>query len=167
MGQAWSTVRQRTTQCLDATGTMAVSGTIAALYFVFFVLCLTCIILLIANDTEMWPSSLAFITVLITGIFHVGLIIAGMLLIEGYQHYSVTPVPLYVGIDALEGVSLGIGIGGFVVDANAKPPMYMAVGFMMVAHAGMLYKAGTIAYDVYYERRDPRTGRKYTDDDYY
>lgn len=170
MGSALSGVRESVTRCINTISLAWVNTIIAALYFVFVVVCLVAVVLLVANDLEQWPSTFAFVAVLLTSLGHFGLVIGSFVLVEDYKHYSVQPVAAFVIVDALQGVMLGLGTGAYLVDSTSKPPMYVAAGLLTLAHVAMCYKVVTILRGVSNGTRDRLTGRvvdNTEEDEYY
>ncbi len=159
MGSALSGVRESVTRCINTVSLAWVNTAIATLYALFAILCLVAVILLIANDLEQWPSTFAFVMVLLTSLGHFGLVIGSFVLVEDYKHYSVEPVSAFVITDGLQGMMLGVGAGSYLVDSTAKAPMYVAATLLTLAHAAMFYKVLTILRGVSNGTRDKLTGR--------
>jgi len=150
--------RKSAGQLLNTIGAVGINGGIGMLYGASLVFCLTSIVLLGVFSQELWPEGLAFASALTAGVLHFVIMFVGLSFVDSYVLYPVKPRPVFVALDVITALILGLTFTSFAASDTRTAWMVAANGLCLVPQLGMLYKAYVIVREILRGRRDRKTG---------
>lgn len=185
-----ASVSTRVTDAIDTIGAYYVAVIVGLIYLALSGFCITSIVMLISQSTSSGPKDLAFASALVGSVMHWLLQFAALSFIFGHRLHSVPPKWVFVLLDNLQSVMLGITIASYIIvsahvdassgDASAiqaqrdamAPWLIAANGILVLCEWGYVYKAYVIVQDIRRGKRDTTTGQLLSsdteyEDDYY
>ncbi len=147
MGAAASSVGETLQQVVDRAGVLLQAAVLNLLYVVLVSLCLAAIF----NG-----GAFASLMGLLAPLVHLGVVVAGLTLVDGLVLYPLTPRSLYFTADVAHFVAFGLALGGTAATATG------ACALLVLAELPILYRNYVLVADVWRGRRDGRTGAPLT-----
>ena len=165
MGSVRASVGRSMTNLTDELGQVWTSMITAVVYAGCAAYCVTAIALLFTNNTAPWTKALGFSSVLVAGTSHYTIYFIGMGFMPQYVQYPVRPKWLYLAMDVLQGVAIGMVSASYSLAPSIRSWILAANGVCLFVQIVSLFKLYQITRGVRAGNRHITYGYDLTDQD--